>query len=127
MIPRIRAVGGPRILVPEVVGCCMLLLEGEGGGLVAVGSNRLVEAVGAMGLVMVVVCIQCKEVVVVVVLYKGGLVEVGNGVVEVVNGAVEVGNEVMEAVVMSICKAEAVSEVVEASGVMVEGSVVAMG
>ncbi|KAJ0676899.1 hypothetical protein HanOQP8_Chr12g0431071 [Helianthus annuus] len=109
MIPRIRAVGGPRILVLEVVGCCMLLLEGEeDGGLVAVGSNRLVEAVGAMGLVMVVVCIQCKEVVVVVVLYKEGLVEVGNGVVEVVNGAAEVGIEVMEAVVMSICKAEAV-------------------
>ncbi|KAJ0503853.1 hypothetical protein HanHA89_Chr12g0452931 [Helianthus annuus] len=118
MIPRIRAVGGPRIRVPEVVGCCMLLLVGvEDGGLAAVGSNRLVEAVGVMGLVMVVVCIQCTEVVAVVVLYKWGLAEVGNGVAEVVNGVVVVENEAM-----SICKVEAVSEVGEVSGVVVEGS-----
>ncbi|KAJ0491388.1 hypothetical protein HanIR_Chr12g0563271 [Helianthus annuus] len=123
MIPRIRAVGGPRIRVPEVVGCCMLLLVGvEDGGLAAVESSRLVEAVGVMGLVMVVVCIQCKEAVAVVVLYKWGLAEVGNGVAEVVNGAVVVENEVMEVAVMSICKVEAVSEVVEGSGVVVEGS-----
>ncbi|KAJ0861190.1 hypothetical protein HanPSC8_Chr12g0503921 [Helianthus annuus] len=130
MIPRIRAVVGPRILVPEVVGCCMLLLVGvEDGGLAAVESNRLVEAVGVMGLVMVVVCIQCKEGVVVVVLYKWG--QAGKAVGEMVEGVVVArvvvamveGAGVSKRVVEATVEAGEVSKRVVEAMVAVEGTV----